>query len=63
MLQRTSEQYDALAREFALILDQTPEERDRIPGRLLIVMEDLNSRFGTFTDAGNAELEAAYERR
>lgn len=62
LLRHASEQYDALAREFSLILDQSPEQRQALPGRLLALMEDLDGRFGSFSDTANDRLQAALER-
>ena len=62
ILQRATEQYDTLAREFALIVDPLLGEPPDVPARLLALMDELSGRFGAFTDSTNAKLDAAIER-
>jgi Histidine kinase-like ATPase domain len=42
-LDRTAEHYDAVLREFRLVLERQPEARAAVPGRLLALMDDLTN--------------------
>lgn len=67
--QRASEHNDELLREFALIRE---ESFDHVPTRLLALIDELNARFGAFTqgptdalreglDRGDAEIDLRYD--
>lgn len=56
---RASEHSDELLREFALIRE---ENSDHVPSRLLALIEELNARFGGFTEAATLALQAALDR-
>ena len=58
VVRRSSEHNDELLREFALIRD---EGSDQVPARLLALMEELRSRFASFSAGPTAALEAAME--
>lgn len=57
--QRVSEHNDELLREFALIRE---EANDHVPARLLALIEELNSRFGAFTEGPRSMLQGALVR-
>jgi hypothetical protein len=59
---RSSAHHDELFREFALVLANDPSPGHEVPARLLALIEELNQRFGGFTAASQAELEAALDR-
>ena len=59
---RSTEHYAELFREFALIAERQPELRVEAPGRLLALVDELNSEFSGFTGAQQAELTAARAR-
>ncbi len=57
--QRASEHSDELLREFALIREDNSE---RVPDRLLSLMDELRARFGAFTAAPTSALHDALAR-
>lgn len=57
--QRASEHSDELLREFALIREDNSEH---VPARLLGLIDELNARFGAFTEGPSAALQAALAR-
>jgi hypothetical protein len=59
ILQRASEQYDGLFREFRLIIERDPAAGKAVPGRLLELADELASRFSGFTGATDGELQRA----
>jgi hypothetical protein len=57
------EHNDELMREFALLAAQQAEPGSHdVPARLLAVGDELQSRYGSFTQSATAELQAALER-
>jgi hypothetical protein len=58
-----TEHHDELLREFALLAAQQadPAEHD-VPARLLSLGEELQARYGSFTEGSASELQAAVER-
>lgn len=58
---RASEHGAELRREFALLVAQTDdgEHRHSVPAQLLSLIEELDTRFGAFTAATSATLDAA----
>ncbi len=56
---RASEHNDELLREFAFIRE---ENADHVPSRLLALIEELNARFGGFTEAPTLAIQAALDR-
>ena len=55
--------HDELRREFTLIAEGTEENASNsVPARLLALTGELNLRFGSFTSASQATLEAAVAR-
>jgi anti-sigma regulatory factor (Ser/Thr protein kinase) len=61
LLRRTSQQYDALLREFRLIAEHEPNSR-AVPGRLVALSDELSGRYSSFTVSTDAALAAALER-
>jgi anti-sigma regulatory factor (Ser/Thr protein kinase) len=59
---RTSAQYDALFREFRLILDRDPGQSHAIPGRLLALGDELTSQYSSFTVGSDAAMSDARRR-
>jgi hypothetical protein len=59
VLQRASEHNDELLREFALIRE---ENSDHVPSRLLALIEELNGRFGSFTEGPTNAIQEALGR-
>ncbi|GAC1517894.1 MAG: hypothetical protein NVS1B12_07080 [Acidimicrobiales bacterium] len=59
---RSAEHYAELFREFALVAERQPELRAGVPGRLLALVDELNSEFSGFTTSQQAELAAARAR-
>ena len=59
VMQRSSEHSDELLREFALIRE---EGSDHVPARLLALIEELRSRFGSFSEGPRQAMQAALER-
>lgn len=62
VLNRASAEYDALYREFRLVVEREPTSRRSVPGRLLGLIDDLGVRFSGFTEGNDAELAAARAR-
>jgi hypothetical protein len=58
-----SEHNDELLREFALLAAQqaNPNEHD-VPARLLLLGEELQAKYGSFTQGATSDLEAALDR-
>lgn len=56
---RASEHNDELLREFALIHE---DGSDHVPARLLALIDELNARFGGFTEAPTQALQEALNR-
>jgi len=56
---RASEHNDELLREFALIRE---ENSDHVPSRLLALIEELDARFGKFTEGPTLAIQAALDR-
>ena len=54
--QRASEHSDELLREFALIRE---DDSEHVPARLLALIDELNARFGAFTQAPTTALQDA----
>ena len=59
VMQRSAEHSDELLREFALIRE---EGSDHVPARLLALIEELRSRFGTFAAGPRQAMQEALER-
>lgn len=59
---QAQEHNDGLMREFALISFRRPEDPSDVPKRMLTVVDELRTRFGSFTDRPRAELARAVER-
>jgi hypothetical protein len=59
---RAAAQHDELFREFALVLTGEPSPGHEVPARLLALVEELNERFGNFTSAPQATMDAAFDR-
>jgi hypothetical protein len=57
--QRASEHSDELVREFALIRE---DDSDHVPARLLRLIDELNARFGAFTEGPSTTLQDALAR-
>jgi len=57
--QRASEHNDELLREFALI---GGDSTDHVPARLLELIEELNARFGDFTEGPTTAIQDALTR-
>ena len=59
----TAAHHDELRREFTLIAAGAEENTaNSVPARLLALTDELNRRFGSFTSASQATLEAAVAR-
>ncbi|MDP1804714.1 MAG: hypothetical protein Q8K72_06075 [Acidimicrobiales bacterium] len=59
VMQRSAEHSDELLREFALIRE---EGSDQVPARLLSLIEELRSRFGSFSEGPRQAMQDAWER-
>jgi hypothetical protein len=59
VLERASEHNDELLREFALVRE---ENSDHVPSRLLALIEELNGRFGSFTEGPANAIQEALHR-
>ena len=59
VMQRSAEHSDELLREFALIRE---EGSDHVPARLLALIEELRSRFGSFSEGPRQAMQEAIER-
>ena len=59
VMQRSAEHSDELLREFALIRE---EGADHVPARLLALIEELRSRFGSFSEGPRQAMQEAWER-
>jgi hypothetical protein len=59
VLRRASEHNDELLREFALIRE---ENSQHVPSRLLALIEELNGRFGSFTEGPANSIQDALDR-
>jgi hypothetical protein len=59
VLERASEHNDELLREFALVRE---ENSDHVPSRLLALIEELNGRFGSFTEGPSNAIQQALDR-
>lgn len=59
VMQRSAEHSDELLREFALIRE---EGSDHVPARLLALIEELRSRFGSFSEGPRQAMQEALER-
>lgn len=59
---RTRERAEALLREFAIVAESDPDERESTPGRLLELVEELRSRYSGFTDDIQLRIEDALGR-
>lgn len=59
VMQRSAEHSDELLREFALIRE---EGSDHVPARLLALIEELRSRFGSFSEGPRQAMQEAWER-
>lgn len=57
--QRASEHSDELLREFALVRE---DDSDHVPARLLALIDELNARFGAFTEGPRSTLQDALAR-
>lgn len=57
--QRASEHNDELLREFALIRE---DDSDQVPARLLALVDELQARFGAFTEGPASRLQDAVAR-
>jgi anti-sigma regulatory factor (Ser/Thr protein kinase) len=62
VLRAAQEQYDALFREFRLILEREPDEARRLPGRLIALIDELGGRFARFTREQDDAWQAALAR-
>jgi anti-sigma regulatory factor (Ser/Thr protein kinase) len=62
VLRAAQEQYDALFREFRLILERDPDESRHLPGRLIAVIDEVGHRFAGFTREQDDALQAALAR-
>jgi anti-sigma regulatory factor (Ser/Thr protein kinase) len=62
LLNKTSEQYDALFRELRLILEHAEGDAHAIPRRLMALSDELAGQYSSFTVAADAQLRAAQER-
>jgi anti-sigma regulatory factor (Ser/Thr protein kinase) len=62
LLDRTTEQHDALFREFRLLVEVDPDEGHAVPGRLLALGDELTTQYGHFTVGTDAALFRARER-
>jgi hypothetical protein len=63
VLRAATEQYDALFREFRLILERDPYGGTSVPGRLIALIDELGSRFASFTAEQDHALQEALARR
>ena len=61
-LNRASEQYDALYREFRLVVEQGPSNPGSAPEQLIALIEELGTRFEGFTAGVDKEWRAALGR-
>ena len=59
---RASEQYDALFREFRLIVERQPRSSQALPARLLALIDELGTRFAGFSRGADAQWRQALER-
>ena len=59
VMQRSAEHSDELRREFALIRE---EGSDHVPARLLALIEELQGRFGSFSEGPRQAMQDAMER-
>jgi hypothetical protein len=59
VMQRSAEHSDELLREFALIRE---EGSDHVPARLLALIEELQGRFGSFSEGPRQAMQDAMER-
>ena len=59
---RASEQYDALFREFRLIVERDPRSTQALPARLLALIDELGTRFAGFSRGADAQWRQALER-
>ena len=59
IMQRSAEHSDELLREFALIRE---EGSDHVPARLLALIEELRSRFGSFSEGPRQAMQDALAR-
>ena len=58
-----TEHNDELLREFALLAAQQADPSDHdVPARLLSLGEELQAKYGSFTQGATSELDAALER-
>jgi hypothetical protein len=55
-LDRTAEHYDAVLREFHLVLEREPAARATVPGRLIALMDEL-TQFGPLISSVEQDLE------
>jgi Histidine kinase-like ATPase domain len=62
LTERTSEQYDALFREFRLMLETDPGQSQAVPGRLLALGDELTGQFSSFTVGSDAAMLDAHQR-
>ncbi|HEX3947646.1 MAG TPA: ATP-binding SpoIIE family protein phosphatase [Acidimicrobiales bacterium] len=58
-LNRASEQYEALFREFRLVVEQGPSNPGGAPERLIALIDELGTRFAGFTAGVDEEWRAA----
>ncbi len=61
-LGRATEQYEALFREFRLVVEQGPSNPGGAPERLLAIIDELGTRFAGFTVGMDRDLRAAVAR-
>ncbi|HVX21933.1 MAG TPA: ATP-binding SpoIIE family protein phosphatase [Acidimicrobiales bacterium] len=61
-LNRASEQYEALFREFRLVVEQGPSNPGGAPERLIALIDELGTRFAGFTAGMDEEWRAALDR-
>ena len=59
VMQRSAEHSDELLREFALIRE---EGSDHVPARLLALIEELQGRFGSFSEGPRQAMQDAMDR-
>jgi hypothetical protein len=62
LTERTAEQYDALFREFRLILESDPGQSHGVPGRLLALADELTGQYRSFTVGSDAAVTAARQQ-
>ena len=62
LLDRTSEQYDALFREFRLMVALDPGDGHAVPGRLLALGDELTTQYAPFTVGTDEMLSGARAR-